>query len=100
MNNQVQQQAPAPQVITKSTILYSERRGATYKPNDEIEIKEKSRTIPIVIDSVQKLIRDVPEYLKLNQKEFKTSYVRFPSSDEIPYATQMLPAAVIEYYSR
>ena len=67
---------------------------------DEIEIKEKSRTIPIVIDSVQKLIRDVPEYLKLNQKEFKTSYVRYPSSDEIPYATQMLPAAVIEYYSR
>lgn len=38
MNNQVQQQAPAPQVITKSTILYSERRGATYKPNDEIEL--------------------------------------------------------------
>ena len=38
MNNQVSQSAPAPQVITKSTILYSERRGATYKPNDEIEL--------------------------------------------------------------
>ena len=38
MNNQISQPAPAPQVITKSTILYSERRANTYKPNDEIEL--------------------------------------------------------------
>jgi|TARA_B100000780_G_scaffold167486_1_gene117264 small subunit ribosomal protein S4 len=70
------------------------------KPGDEIVVKEKSRTIPLILDSVQKLERDVPEYISLNSKEFKVTYIRYPSSDEIPYATIMSPASVVEFYSR
>jgi|TARA_B110000003_G_scaffold194263_1_gene193002 small subunit ribosomal protein S4 len=70
------------------------------KPGDEIVVKEKSRSIPLIVDSIQKVERDVPEYLSLNQKEFKVSYTRYPSSDEIPYATIMSPASVVEFYSR
>jgi len=70
------------------------------KPGDEIVVREKSRTIPLILDSVQKLERDVPEYISLNSKEFKVNYIRYPSSDEIPYATIMSPASVVEFYSR
>ena len=70
------------------------------KPGDEIVVKEKSRAIPLILDSVQKLERDVPEYISLNSKEFKVTYIRYPSSDEIPYATIMSPGSVVEFYSR
>ena len=70
------------------------------KPGDDIVVREKSRTIPLILDSVQKLERDVPEYISLNSKEFKVNYIRYPSSDEIPYATIMSPASVVEFYSR
>ena len=59
------------------------------KPGDLIEVKEKSRSFPFLIDSIQKLKRDLPEYISLNAKEFKTTYVRYPSPDEIPYPTIM-----------
>ena len=70
------------------------------KPGDEIEVKEKSRSFPFLIDSIQKLKRDLPEYISLNAKEFKTTYVRYPSPDEIPYPTMMSPGSVVEFYSR
>jgi len=70
------------------------------KPGDEIVVREKSRTIPLIVDSVQKIERDVPEYLSLIQKEYKVNYIRYPSSDEIPYPTIMSPASVVEFYSR
>jgi|TARA_B110000003_G_C16597670_1_gene514353 small subunit ribosomal protein S4 len=70
------------------------------KPGDLIEVKEKSKTIPLVLESIQNMARDVPEYISLNTKELKVSYIRYPSSDEIPYATVMSPASVVEFYSR
>ena len=53
-----------------------------------------------MIDSVQKLERDLPEYINLDVKEFKATYIRYPSSDEIPYPTMMSPGSVVEFYSR
>ena len=70
------------------------------KPGDLIEVKEKSRTIPLIVESIQKMERDLPEYISVDAKEFKVSYIRYPSADEIPYATIMSPASVVEFYSR
>jgi len=70
------------------------------KPGDLIEVKEKSRTIPLVVESITKMEKDLPEYISLNAKEFEVNYIRYPSSDEIPYATIMSPGAVVEFYSR
>ena len=70
------------------------------KPGDVIEVREKSRSIPFVIDAIQKLERELPEYISLEPKAFKVSYVRYPDSDEIPYATIMSPTSVVEFYSR
>ena len=70
------------------------------KPGDIIEVREKSRSIPLVVESIQKMNRDLPEYITLEPKEFKVCYVRYPDSDEIPYATIMSPTSVVEFYSR
>jgi|TARA_B110000259_G_scaffold87297_1_gene101642 small subunit ribosomal protein S4 len=70
------------------------------KPGDLIEVKQKSRTIPLVVESTTKMERDLPEYISLDLKEFKVNYIRYPSSDEIPYAIIMSPASVVEFYSR
>ena len=70
------------------------------KPGDVIEVREKSRSIPLVVEAIQKLDRDLPEYITLDTKAFKVSYVRYPDSDEIPYATIMSPTSVVEFYSR
>jgi small subunit ribosomal protein S4 len=70
------------------------------KPGDVIEVREKSRSIPFVIDSIQKLERELPEYISLEPKVFKVNYVRYPDSDEIPFATIMSPTSVVEFYSR
>lgn len=70
------------------------------KPGDVVDIKEESRKLGFVIESTDKLERDVPEYLNLDLKNFSTTYSRFPSSDEIPYATIMSPKDVVEFYSR
>ena len=70
------------------------------KLGDLIEVREKSRTIPLVVESIKKMERDLPEYISLDAKEFKVSFIRYPSSDEIPFATIMSPGAVVEFYSR
>ncbi|MDB4138779.1 30S ribosomal protein S4 [Methylophilaceae bacterium] len=70
------------------------------KPGDIIEVREKSRSIPLVVEAMQKLDRELPEYIMLDTKAFKVSYVRYPDSDEIPYATIMSPTSVVEFYSR
>ena len=70
------------------------------KPGDIIEVREKSRSIPLVVEAMQKLDRELPEYITLDTKAFKVSYVRYPDSDEIPYATIMSPTSIVEFYSR
>jgi small subunit ribosomal protein S4 len=70
------------------------------KPGDLIEVREKSRTIPLVLESIQNMVRDLPEYISLDIKQLKVNYIRYPSSDEIPYPTIMSPASVVEFYSR
>jgi len=44
--------------------------------------------------------RDVPDYINVDHKEMKGTFVRTPSMSDVPYPVQMEPNLVIEYYSR
>lgn len=70
------------------------------KPGDVIEVKEKSRKIPMVLEVAQNPEREVPEYLSVDPKAMKGTFVRVPKPDEVPYPVQMETNLVIEYYSR
>ena len=70
------------------------------KPGDVIEVKEKSRQMPLVIEASQEPDRDIPSYYDVSLKDFKGTFVRAPKTDEVPYPVQMETNLVIEYYSR
>lgn len=70
------------------------------KPGDVIEIRQKSKEISLVLEAVQLAERDIPEYLEVDHKLMKGTYVRVPTLLEVPYPVQMEPNLVVEFYSR
>ena len=74
----------------------------SYRVNegDVIELVEKSRQLPIVIEAISLPERDVPDYLEVNHSKLSAKFVRTPSLDEIPYAVIMEPNLVVEFYAK
>ncbi|MBL8676812.1 MAG: 30S ribosomal protein S4 [Alphaproteobacteria bacterium] len=70
------------------------------KPGDVIEIREKSKQLAVVLEAAQLAERDIPEYLEVDHKSMKGTYVRVPTLMEVPYPIQMEPNLVVEFYSR
>ena len=48
----------------------------------------------------QAVAGEVPEYLQLETKAFKGTFVRAPQLAEVPYPVVMHPNLVVEFYSR
>ena len=67
---------------------------------DVIEVKEKSREIPLVLDAVESAERDIPDYVSVDVKKRQGTFVRVPTLAEAPYPVVMEPNLVTEYYSR
>ena len=70
------------------------------KDGDEIQIKAKSRELPLVLDAIESPERDLPTYIELELKDMKARFVRGPKLADVPYPVQMEPNLVIEFYSR
>lgn len=67
---------------------------------DEIEVKEKSRQMNIVVESIANAERSIPEYIEFDSKELKGKYIRTPKLTDVPYPVQMEPNLIVEFYSR
>lgn len=70
------------------------------KVGDVVQVREKSRKLNIVIESLQKMERDVPSYLQLDKDNFSIKLTTKPTFNEVPYACEMEPHLVTEFYSR
>jgi len=70
------------------------------KPGDVIEVREKSRQIPIVIEATQTQERQVPDYIEVDNKALKGKFIRLPKLADVPYPVIMSPHQVVEFYSR
>jgi small subunit ribosomal protein S4 len=70
------------------------------KAGDVVEVRQKAKEMAIVLEAVQLAERDVPDYLNVDHKAMKGTYVRVPTLLEVPYPVQMEPNLVVEYYSR
>ena len=70
------------------------------KEGDVVEVKDKSKELALVVESMKSQERDIPGYITVDEKKCSSTFVRTPQFAEVPYATQMDPKLVIEYYSR
>ena len=70
------------------------------KDNDVIELTPKAKELAVVLEAIQSAERDVPDYVTVDHKEMKGSFVRGPKLADVPYPVQMEPSLVVEYYSR
>ena len=69
-------------------------------PGDVIEIRDRSKNLNIVLESLQKMERDIPAYIDVDADKKSVKYISVPAFSEVPYATQMQPNLVVEFYSR
>ena len=67
---------------------------------DVIEVREKSRQLPLVMEAIESGERDIPDYLDVDPKALRGTFVRTPKLADVPYPVQMEPNLVIEFYSR
>lgn len=94
----------ARQFVNHGHILVNGKRVniPSYHVNDgdEIQLKAKSRELPVVLEAKSSGERDVPEYLSVDHDTMKGTFIRAPLLADVPYAVQMEPNLVIEFYSR
>lgn len=94
----------ARQFVNHGHVIVNGRRVtiASYvvREGDVIEVREKSKNMELVLGTVQQPERDVPDYMTVDVKALKGTFVRVPKLADVPYPVQMEPNLVIEYYSR
>ena len=70
------------------------------KEGDVVEVREKSRQMPLLLLASESSEREVPEYVEVNHQRMTGTFIRQPKLEDVPYPVQMEPNLVIEFYSR
>jgi len=71
----------------------------TLKANDVVEVKESSRSIPSIQDSLDKAAhRGLPTWLEMDAANFRGKVMHVPSREEIQLPVQ--EQLIVELYSK
>lgn len=94
----------ARQLVSHNHILVNGKRvnipSYRLQEGDVVEVKEKSRQHQNVLQGLSSPERDWPEYVTVDEKAVKGTFVRTPALEDVPYPVQMEPNLVVEFYSR
>jgi small subunit ribosomal protein S4 len=63
-------------------------------------VKDKSKQLALVLEAQALPERDVPDYIEVDGAKLTAKMTRIPVLTDVPYAVQMEPHLVVEYYSR
>ena len=74
-----------------------DRPSYQVRPGDVIAVREKSRSIPLIQESLQNAQR-VPDYLSVEPEKFQGTLLRAPAREEIPVDVE--ESLIVEFYSR
>ena len=69
------------------------------REGDVVELSAKARDMALVIDAVNSPERDLPDYLDVDPGK-SAKFLRTPKLADVPYAAQMQPHLIVEFYSR
>ncbi|MGB0508342.1 MAG: 30S ribosomal protein S4 [Pikeienuella sp.] len=74
----------------------------SYRVNvgDVIEVRDRSKQLAVVLEAVQLAERDVPDYVSADHSKMTATFLRAPGLADVPYAAQMEPNLVVEYYAK
>ena len=70
------------------------------KEDDVVELFDKAKQIPMVMEAMDSVERDIPDYISVDHDKAKGSFNRVPKLEDVPYPVAMEPNLVVEFYSR
>jgi small subunit ribosomal protein S4 len=70
------------------------------KDGDVIEVRPRSREIPMVMEALESNEREFTDYVAVDLRKMQATFMRAPKLEDVPYATVMEPNLVVEFYSR
>jgi small subunit ribosomal protein S4 len=70
------------------------------KVGDVIEVKDKSREMPLVLEAIKSTERDIPDYVEVDHNKMSAKLLRIPGLSDVPFPVVMEPNLVVEFYSR
>jgi small subunit ribosomal protein S4 len=70
------------------------------KEGDVVEIRDKAKNFGSVLEAIESTERDVPDYVEVDHRALKGTFVRAPKLADVPYPVKMEPNLVVEFYSR
>ncbi|MEM6649294.1 MAG: 30S ribosomal protein S4 [Pseudomonadota bacterium] len=69
------------------------------RPGDVVEVRDRSKNMALVLEALQLAERDIPDYVDVDPKKMTAELVRVPEFSDVPYAANMEPNLVVEYYA-
>ncbi len=66
------------------------------KEGDVIEVREKSRQLPLVLEASESSERDIPDYMDVDHKKMQGTIIRTPKLADVPKPVPMEPNQVVE----
>ena len=94
----------ARQIVSHGHVQVNGRRitipSYLVKEGDVVELRGKAKDMALVLESVKNTERDVPDYVEADHGKMTAKFLRTPKLSDVPYAVQMQPSLVVEFYSR
>ena len=67
---------------------------------DMIELGPKAKDMALVLEASKSGERDTPDFLEVDHNKMTAKLLRIPKLADVPYAVQMEPHLIVEFYSR
>lgn len=91
----------ARQLVTHGHFTLNGRRAnipsIRLKAGDEIQLRERSRNIPMVVENIANPALTRPEWLSWDDKKLSAKLSRLPEADEVPFPIDI--QLVVQYYA-
>lgn len=72
-------------------------RSFQVKPGMTVAVRERSRNMKLVAESLENVAREVPAYLQLDTPNFAGKLMQLPAADEIPLPVEMNVAEICDF---